>query len=57
MNPINLVDYATHSQKIPTKFLHVQVKKTEVRSWKILLSHLIDFYFILGVTCCMILFF
>lgn len=50
MNPIDLVDY-THSKKIPTTFLkHAPASKTEIKSWKILAAHFIDFMMVMGAT-------
>jgi len=43
MNPINLVPFADHSQKLPSKFLApVEPIKTN-STWKILSAHFIDF--------------
>lgn len=43
MNPIDLVPFAEHSQKLPGKFLAPLTAKESVPTWKILASHFIDF--------------
>jgi hypothetical protein len=43
MNPIDLIPFAEHSQKLPGKFLAPIAKQEKVSTWKILASHFIDF--------------
>lgn len=43
MNPIDLVPFAEHSQKLPGKFLAPVAKKEHVPTWKIFAAHFIDF--------------
>lgn len=43
MNPIDLIPFAEHSQKLPGKYLAPIAKKEKSSTWKILASHFIDF--------------
>lgn len=43
MNPIDLIPFAEHSQRLPGKYLAPISKKEKVSSWKIFASHFIDF--------------
>jgi hypothetical protein len=58
MNSIDLIDYATHSQKVPQKILNAQLtKKTKIPHWKILASYAIDFYLVVASTYAMAMLF
>src|SRR5690606_4090240 len=50
MNPINLVSFADHSQRLPRKFLApTEPVKTNL-TWKILSAHFIDFIIAFGTS-------
>lgn len=57
MNPINLVDFAEHSQKVPAQLLAPGTKKTEFKLWKVFLGHYLDFAAAVVTTTIMISFF
>jgi hypothetical protein len=44
MNPINLVNYAEQSLKVPSEFLAPNPKKQDWKIWKLFLGHYIDFF-------------
>jgi hypothetical protein len=48
MNPINLVPFADHSQKLPSKFLSPNESVRSSSTWKILAAHFFDFTFAFG---------
>lgn len=43
MNPIDLIQFAEHSQRLPTSFLFHEEEIRITPSWKILVAHIIDF--------------
>lgn len=43
MNPIDLKEFAEHSQKLPSEWLHPQSKKSEFKLWKVFFTHYLDF--------------
>ncbi len=53
MNPIDLVPFAEHSQKIPKTFLAPIASKESVSSWKIVGSHFVDFSITFALTSSM----
>ena len=57
MNPIKLTDYAEHSLKLPSEFLAPQVKKEDVKLWKVFLGHYLDFSAAVVTTTLMAAFF
>lgn len=48
MSPIDLVLFAEHSEKLPAKVLSPASHKKENHTFKILTSHLMDYFMILG---------
>ena len=57
MNPIDLIPFAEHSQRLPGKFLAPTAVKEKVSSWKILASHFIDFVITFTITSAMTMLF
>lgn len=43
MHQVQLLDYAQHSQKIPTGTLRTSDKPKKIESWKVLSAHFVDF--------------
>lgn len=57
MNPINLVDFAEHSQKVPAQMLAPNAHKNEFKIWKVLVGHYLDFAVAFTTTMMMVAFF
>lgn len=57
MNPINLVDFAEHSQKVPAQMLAPKVHKSEFKLWKVFFGHYLDFAAAFVTTTLMVSFF
>lgn len=57
MNPIDLIPFAEHSQKLPGKYLAPIARNEKASTWKILASHSVDFGLTFIATSVMTLFF
>lgn len=57
MNPIDLIPFAEHSQKLPGKFLAPIQLKEKGSTWKIMASHFIDFILTFTATSVMTMLF
>lgn len=53
MSPINLVLFAEHSRKLPQKFTFPMANTKSDTAWKLLFSHILDFWAVAGTAAIM----